>query len=188
MTAFSKWCPRCDVTKPLDDFYARTRWPDGTVRYYKSYCKACDNRARKAWEHANPEKAREWARNGSLRRRRDPERGDMRRAYERDYQEKRRRAAGVPPRVFRSVPVPDRSGEFLPVGPFAEFLRRLGSREGLNRRAVARLVGLSEETVRRILNGHQALVDAATVDAALCREGSLTLRELYPVALNAQGE
>lgn len=75
-------CSKCLRLRGPDEFYKRRGKP-GT------WCKQCENRRRKVWDHENPEKAHAASRRRWLRLKADPERLERVHA-----QERRRRRAG----------------------------------------------------------------------------------------------
>lgn len=66
----SKACTKCDLIKPLTDFWREAKCRDG----HKGECKDCSNERRRAWTAANPDKVR------AQRRRYYEENGDAIRA------------------------------------------------------------------------------------------------------------
>jgi hypothetical protein len=64
-----KTCTRCQERKPWSEFYAKTKWDDGTMRQPHSRCKLCSHEI----NAANREPQRAYNRRRYVRVRHDPE-------------------------------------------------------------------------------------------------------------------
>lgn len=78
------WCTGCRTHKPWIEFWARTRWSDGTMRLPQSRCKTCVKADRRAARKADPEKARQRDRVDWKRLMADPRRRKVRRNTQRE--------------------------------------------------------------------------------------------------------
>lgn len=140
----TKRCPRCEIVKPWDDFHAKVKWPDGSMRQPHSYCKPCHNAygaetARKRW-HAD----REWARERMLKKTKaemTPEAYAIHLSYRRDWT---RRKRGTLPENFR-----DPSGDrvMVEVAPIYEAVQWAGIGWG----ELAARVNMDPSSLRRTL-------------------------------------
>lgn len=92
-----KVCNRCGVKKGWSEFYAKVKWPDGTMRRPQSRCKACFHELTVEWEQANRDKKRAAARRYREKMKGDPERLAARRARQRDWQVRKRGRGSVVP-------------------------------------------------------------------------------------------
>ena len=70
MVTDSKACSVCKVVKPLDEYFGRSKAKDGK----QSYCKDCQNRKRRQWGIANPEKIQGWRKSAPRKPRTDDRR------------------------------------------------------------------------------------------------------------------
>lgn len=116
-----------------------------------------------------------------LSRRKTPEQVEQRREYQRIHTATQRRQNGSPEKVLQLRPhVPQRNGEtiWLPVEPFAEWLRERVPERGLHQWAQG--VNLNGDHVGKILRGTNQSVHIDVVDRALTADGGTHLRELYP--------
>ena len=82
----AKRCPKCSLTKPLNQFYREASKTDGR----QSMCKECDRWRRKAWAHANPERK---AANGKAWREANPEKAKANNKAWRESNPEKARAA-----------------------------------------------------------------------------------------------
>lgn len=92
-------CPRCERTLSADEFYAKIRYEDGSVRIRQTLCKECSRERQRELRGHKPqrkmtkgEKQRK-RRLHYLRASRDPERAEARRAAKREQARKRRERA-----------------------------------------------------------------------------------------------
>lgn len=129
-----KVCPRCRIKKDWDDYFVRTRWPDGSVRNVQAWCKECV-KAIKA----------ERGRHYYLKRREDPERHAIQRESGRQHAERKRRARGVKPQQ-RGRTLERRSVDAAPIRE-AILKSRLAYEE------IARAAGLDPSAVGKIASG-----------------------------------
>lgn len=155
----AKRCNRCETVKLVTEFYVRRGRGDG----YQAQCKECD----KAWvleyRAANPERWRRYYRESSRRVVRDPERGPIRRAYEREHM---RRVRGTKPENFKHE-----AGVALSVP--ASAVREAVEASELSLSAVARRVGRDPSGLKRSLARPE-------MDAVLARD-VLAAVDLTPV-------
>jgi hypothetical protein len=187
-------CHMAETAQPWSNFYAKTKWEDGTMRQPHSRCKECHKASYRARRVKDPETHRRYRRNyynknTALELNRCRER---REAIQQDpearaalLESKRRRYRvqhNVPPERWRfehRERQSRRTGETLPAAPFREWMRR-GLREaGGDMTVLATMLDISLETVRRVVNGRVKTVDLGTVEAALCAHGSRSLNDLY---------
>lgn len=161
----TKKCAKCKRRKPWTDYWAKTKWPDGTMRQPQSWCKTCH-----AERTPNPEvrqraNQRYWA-----KYKRDRE------AYT-DHLERRRFRYHIARGT--SEPVRSKSKDQAPrlrVAPFAAWLRTLGT----NSVDIAKECGLNDRQVRMYLSeSRDVLLDVA--DRALLYASTTTrLEDLWP--------
>lgn len=170
-----KFCPECGFNRPRSDFYAR-RAKNGNL-YAQPLCKAHDIARFRKWRTDNHERYREVQRGGHQRMRADPERAAIDRDWHREYY---RHKNGITPGRYRQVHAGPVTKDVLPAGPFAAWLRELMERDGASRNDLAARLGISDKTIRDVLNGHRSPT-RDTVDRALIADDELTtLRDLYP--------
>lgn len=143
-----KVCSRCKAKKPWSAYYAKTRWPDGTMRQPQSRCREC--MATVSREH--PEWRRKHDRKRYKRTREDPEAWAQRLAEHREryrarasdpewlaarlaqVREAKRARRGVTPDRFRMGSV---EGLRVPAAP----LRAAFERSGMTAAEVAHRMG-----------------------------------------------
>lgn len=159
----TKRCPRCSLVKPWSMYGVRKRWPDGSVRNVKGWCKACWVEYREELRRKYPEREREYNRRRLARIYADPEKLAVLRECQRAYM---RRRYGYSPRVTK---VPTMRGRRIPAEPFRAWLVEHPEAQA----------HVPERTLRAILSGERRYVYESTVDAVLCAEGSTMLREVY---------
>lgn len=173
----TKVCARCKTRKPWSQFYAKVRWPDGTIRQPFAYCKDCHRQRARAW-HAHryatdPEftqRRRQAARARYRRLQKDPEWYAIELDRKREWQRKRRQSRR------RLAKLPYAGGATLPAEPFAAWLLTLGADSG----AIGGACGLPPAQVRRYLDGTYQQVLTDVVDRACLRAGH-NINDLYPI-------
>jgi uncharacterized protein YlaI len=139
-----KKCSKCGEVKPRDDYTTITRKlkTTGEVReYLRSWCKQCersriaDFRERKREEGTWSEYARRQAE--SIKK--DPERREHRRRYQREWSAAKRRREGAKAnggwKRYR-----DRNREALPIDPFSAWLAQRAERLGLKEKQLRRII------------------------------------------------
>jgi len=82
-TRLHAWCTRCHQQLPWTAFWARTKWPDGTMRLPQSHCRNFVKARRRELRAANPERVRERDRRAWRRMMSDPEQAARRRETQR---------------------------------------------------------------------------------------------------------
>jgi hypothetical protein len=130
-------CTRCKKMKSIEnDFHKiKRRLRNGQVREYpRSHCKDCSNENIAQWRAANPEAARKKNREASERRRKDPERWEKERKYQREYKRMERALKGSssrgPWKKYRHE-LEEETSPMVDGGPFLEFWLSLnGDRPG----------------------------------------------------------
>lgn len=149
-----KRCARCEVKKPWDDFYARTKWPDGTTRQPQSRCKECVKAVRAEQKRADKAKRPAvWRRRNHrwyAAVRKDPERYAEHLARCRDY---RRRRDAIPPERWR-VGGPEGRMDPTPV-------REAVAASGVTPAEIARRIGRAKSTVAKGLRQETIPVELA---------------------------
>lgn len=171
MTECRKRCNGCQAVKPWSEFYAKTKWPDGTMRQPHSRCKECHL----ARNRHSPEAQRRYDRKRYQRTRHDPgawqaRLAEMREGYARNaadpewrasrmvqIREAKRRRNGVTPDRYR---VRD-AEETVDAAPLAGVIVA----SGLSRSEIAARAGLDEATVRKATKRDR--VQASTASAIL---------------------
>lgn len=171
--------PGCNARgepQPWSSFYARVRWPDGTVKNVQSYCKACDRVKRREWGRLHPEDNREHSNRASRKHLANPE--NLAKKRERD-RTRVRRIHSIPPSRWRVVtPDPESGGPILPAEPFRRWLAAVR----LPLSALAAQTGVPERRLGSVRNGAQAGVAMDVVDRVLLAVGDgTTLDDLYPL-------
>lgn len=92
-----KTCPKCGVTKPESEFYARKR-PNGTLRY-GGYCKVCKRDIQRVWARLPENRAKAAARKRARYQRENQDPEAVARRRKRDREAKRRWRAANPGRA-----------------------------------------------------------------------------------------
>jgi hypothetical protein len=80
----SKPCGRCNEPKTWSEYWAQTKWPDGTMRRPQAWCKECVKEQRKERRRMDPEWARAVNKADWARIKADPEKLDKRRELTRE--------------------------------------------------------------------------------------------------------
>lgn len=65
---YEKVCPRCKITKPLDQFSSSGRPELGPVRNVRSYCKPCGIDVDREYRRRHPDRHRKYTLRGNLRK------------------------------------------------------------------------------------------------------------------------
>lgn len=158
-----KFCSICGRWRPAVDFSCYRRDPLKLA----SRCRTC-------------------ARADGLAMRRDPQRGELRREYDRIWKEGRRRAAGVPERQYgplarvHQLPNEKHQGNAVPREPLAIEIRRWQSRDfDRTLQNLADISGVWEKRIREVVNERDGNVSVPIADT-LCVAMGLHLSEVYP--------
>ena len=164
-------CHMAGERQPWTNFYAKTKWPDGTMRQPHSRCKACQRVYVARWHREKRLRDPEWARKRTRRLHQsvksDPERWatelERRRQWKRRKygyrRDLRRRTTGAT--------------TLLAAEPFAAWLNSLDL-------DTVRNLPASAEVLRRIRNGRQDSVSIDTVDRC-CLHMDVRIDDLYPM-------
>jgi hypothetical protein len=198
-------CAACKQLKSIERFNAKSRWPDGRVRFYQSYCKPCArqrNRELNGWKPRRRMSAAQRAKRAIEKRERyearilaDPvlfaEAQAKRRMDARLYRDRQR---GGPPRPYplrktkRGTPVTERYrppsyAEMVSSEPLRNYLKH--TYHGWTHREIGAEMGnssrLGGNALQRIFN--QDTVELAFADRVLTvglRRPDL-LNDLYPL-------
>lgn len=166
----TKVCNRCKQRKPWAAFYPRYRLPDGSVGNVTSACKECHNAASIARRRADREKDREVSRRYRERLKQDPERYARIRVKAREYKRVYKLRHGGRP----GLTLPKDHAKPLPAEPFREWLLALAHDQA----EIARLTGLSHDTVRNILRRNAPVVRLDVVDRA-CLAVGVSIDSIY---------
>jgi hypothetical protein len=198
-------CACCRALKPQARFNAKKFWPDGSVRYYQSYCKPCArqrNRELNGWKPRRRMSAAQRAKREIEKRQAyeerilaDPERfAEIKAKRRMDARLYRERQRGGPPRVYPlrktkcGVPVvegyrPPSYVEMVPSEPLRTYLQH--AFHGWTHREMGAVMGnssrLGGNALQRIFN--QDTVELAFADRVLTvglRRPDL-LNDLYPL-------
>lgn len=176
-----KRCSKCSVAKPLAEFYWQSkRLKSGLVsRHPRPDCKECTRQAKRE------QYARLKAENPALlkaRKQKWHQNADRKKRQQRDRENaaRRRREEGRPIAGPRNPQSP-RVGEYLPIGPMAEFLER--EHETRSIVAIAAAVGLGERRIKGILDRESQRISLRCIDQILTGAGvPHLLHDLYPLA------
>lgn len=196
-----KLCVECDETKPWAEFAPTRYWPDGSVRTVDSYCRVCKARRQKAWRQRDPEHARalwravyeknresilanqreRWLQRtpAEIQRERDRQQERNRRYRER-HGERIKRSQSEWARRKRQQLRQDRNsdGPLIDAGPFVTWAEARMA-DGWGQGVLAECAGLTDRTLRRLMNGEQLKVRLDAVDRAAIATG-FHLNDIYP--------
>lgn len=173
----TKVCADCKQRKPWSSFYAKKKWPDGTMRQPAAYCKPCHQARTNEWERQRAASDPDWRRRRGKRNREllkaDPEKYSTSLAYRRDWA---RRKYGYRRDLHRV----QRSKALVPAAPFADYARWTQERDGCTIIDLAARFGCMERTLREILKGRTESVEITTVERALINDDApVTFEDLY---------
>lgn len=84
LSRLRSWCASCCQRLPWTSFWARSKWPDGTMRVPQSHCRDCVKARRRTRRHEDPAWAREQNRREWQRIKSDPEKLAKRRELTRE--------------------------------------------------------------------------------------------------------
>lgn len=194
----TKICTKCEVRKPLSEFYMRKKKLKSGVRYYPCpRCKACDKAYVKQWKRNNIEQVREHE-NASHKK-------ESYKKRVRENRRIRRRLAGIKPRgPWLKYRGEEEKPILVPAQPFVgwveSFLRRTADELDLYNggpqgrvpqikprytvSGLARMAGQEESWLRHRMTGIRLTVALEDVDAVLTACGEqYMLRVLYPSEL-----
>lgn len=179
----TRTCSACDRNFPLTtEFFSPARRDAETqeVVDLAYYCKPCARIYQRVLYAAS--EARRKKVYGACGRRRAEDR--LRRANDPEFAtEQRRRWAewrrGEHTREVTDLGAPREYVRLLDARPFLEWIENTRPQYG-SKEFFCEVTGISEKNLRRLERGEQAHVQLDTVDAALTREGSADLRDLYP--------
>lgn len=102
-------CPRCERTQPAENFFAKTRYDDGSVRTRQTLCRDCSRERQRelgGWKPRSRQsaEARRKSRKAAYERiKRDPERAAKLRATKREQARRRRERAKTDPAVDAAI-------------------------------------------------------------------------------------
>jgi hypothetical protein len=102
-------CPRCERTQPAENFFAKTRFEDGSVRTRQTLCRDCSRERQRELGGHKPRsrqsiEARRKRRKAAYERiKRDPERAAKLRAAKREQARRRRERAKTDPAVDAAI-------------------------------------------------------------------------------------
>lgn len=105
----ARQCPRCERHLPADEFYAKTRAEDGSVRTRGTYCKECCRRMQrkengyKSRRKRTPEDTRRISAAYYRKLKQDPERYAKYQAKRRELDRKRRERAKTDPELAEAL-------------------------------------------------------------------------------------
>lgn len=146
MGRVKKRCNACGLKKSWEDFYAKVKWEDGSMRQPHSRCKACMKIAKAAWFRALPKRKRSAHYKAKFKAlQADPERHATRKAYERDWHHRH----SSNPTPSRWIDGPTRSDHDGRVS--TTVLREVVERSGVPTTTISLAAGFTESTVYKAL-------------------------------------